>query len=153
METPGLLLNQYTVFADLHGLSVVPLIRRYTLDIAMSVKLLIPVHKICNSQASSKREIGRPSSRHTGWRWDAQLLGNLRHALACWLTHPPSHISPLLRRSLRLDRLAVTTHCSAPSSPLVVGCGRAGVAPSFRAEGAPRNSTTSSPSIFCQSVA
>jgi hypothetical protein len=42
---------------------------------------------------------------------DAQLLGTLNHALASWRTHPPSHIS--------FNRLAVTTHCSAPSSPLV----------------------------------
>jgi len=46
----------------------------------------------------------------------------------CWRTHPPSHIS--------LDRLAVTTHCFAPSSLLVVGCGRFGEASSFLTEGA-----------------
>jgi len=68
-----------------------------------------------------------PTSVHDG-EVDAELLENLSHDLACWLTHPPSHI--------RLDRLAVTTHCSAPSSPLVVECGRVGEASSFLAEGA-----------------
>ena len=41
-------------------------------------------------------------------------------------THPPSHIS--------LELLAVATHCSAPSSPVVVGLGRAREASSFLAE-------------------
>lgn len=55
---------------------------------------------------------------------DAQLSCDLGHALQVWRTHPPPHISPLLRRSLRLDGLAVSPHCSAPSSPLVVGTER-----------------------------
>ena len=59
---------------------------------------------------------------------------NPSHALPRRRTHPPSHISSLLRRSLRLDHLAVTTFCSAPSSPLVGGCGRAGEASFFQAE-------------------
>ena len=69
----------------------------------------------------------RPSSRRTGWRCGSPLLGNLSHALACWRTHPPSHIN--------FERLAVTTHCSAPSSPLVGGTGRVGEASSLLAEG------------------
>jgi hypothetical protein len=42
---------------------------------------------------------------------NTRLLGNPGHALPVRRTHPPSDIS--------LDRLAVTTHCSAPSSPRV----------------------------------
>jgi hypothetical protein len=42
---------------------------------------------------------------------DAQLLRYSGHALPVRRAHPPSDIS--------LDRIAVTTHCSAPSSPLV----------------------------------
>ena len=45
---------------------------------------------------------------------NAQLLGNVSHALACWRTHPPSHIS--------LARL-------------VVVLGRAGEVSSFLADG------------------
>jgi len=40
---------------------------------------------------------------------NAQLLGDLGHALPLWRTHPPSHIS--------LDDIAVTTHLSFPHSP------------------------------------
>jgi hypothetical protein len=43
---------------------------------------------------------------------DAQLLGNLRHALAVGRAHPRAHIS--------LDGLAVRTHRSVLSGPLVV---------------------------------
>ena len=57
---------------------------------------------------------------------NAQLLGNVSHALACWRTYPPSHIS--------FDRLAITTHCSAPSSPLVGSTGRVREASSFLAK-------------------
>jgi hypothetical protein len=42
---------------------------------------------------------------------DAQLCRDLGHALPVWRTHPPPHNS--------LDSLAVATHCSAQSSPLV----------------------------------
>ena len=42
---------------------------------------------------------------------DAQLLGDFGHALAMAGPHPPSDVN--------LDRLAVTTHRIAPSSPLV----------------------------------
>ena len=45
---------------------------------------------------------------------DPQLLGNLGHALVMGRPLPPADISPLLRRSLRLDTLAVTTHRSVP---------------------------------------
>jgi hypothetical protein len=40
---------------------------------------------------------------------NAQLGLDLGYALAVWRTHQPYHIS--------FDRLAVATHCSAPSSP------------------------------------
>ncbi len=43
---------------------------------------------------------------------NAQLGSDLGNALAVWRTHPPPHIS--------FDGLAVATHCSAPSSPLVI---------------------------------
>ena len=43
---------------------------------------------------------------------NAQLCRDLGHALPVRRTHPPSHIN--------FDGLAVATHCSAPSSPLVV---------------------------------
>ena len=43
---------------------------------------------------------------------DPQRLGDLSHALAMGRPHPPADIS--------LDGLAVTTHRSCPSSPLVV---------------------------------
>ena len=42
---------------------------------------------------------------------NAQLGRDLGHALPMRRTHPPPHIS--------FDGLAVATHCSAPSSPLV----------------------------------
>ena len=58
---------------------------------------------------------------------DAQLFENLSQALSQRRTHPPAHIS--------FDRLAVTTHCSAPSSPLLGGIGWVGEASSFQAEG------------------
>ena len=60
---------------------------------------------------------------------DAQLFEHLSHALSPRRTHPPAHIS--------LDRLAVTTHCPAPSSPLVAGISWVGEASSFQAEGFP----------------
>jgi hypothetical protein len=43
---------------------------------------------------------------------DAQLLGDIRHTLAVGWPHPPADIS--------LDGLAVRTHRSIPSGPLVV---------------------------------
>ena len=43
---------------------------------------------------------------------DAQLLGDLRHALSVRRTHSPANIS--------LDGLALGTHQLVPSSPLVV---------------------------------
>jgi hypothetical protein len=43
---------------------------------------------------------------------DPKLLGDLRHALAVGRAHPAADIS--------LDGLAVTTHRSIPSGPLVV---------------------------------
>ena len=43
--------------------------------------------------------------------FNTRLLGNPGHALPVRRTHPPSDIS--------LDRLAVTTHWRAPSSPRV----------------------------------
>ena len=58
---------------------------------------------------------------------DAQLLGNLSHALPLGRTHPPTHIS--------FDRLAVTTPFTALSCPLVVVLGRVGEASSFLADG------------------
>ena len=58
---------------------------------------------------------------------DVQLIGKLSHDLPRMRTHPPSHIS--------LELLAVATHCSAPSSPVVVGRGRAREASSFLADG------------------
>lgn len=54
-----------------------------------------------------------------GHHVDAQLLGSPRHAVPLRWAHPPLDISPLLRRSLRLNGLAITTHWPAPSSPLV----------------------------------
>ena len=103
MEFPGLLTNPPAVFANFSQ----P--RRCD---AEAMPVVVPIYKICKQQQ--------------GGDVDAKLLGNLRHAQACWRTHPPSHIS--------FDHLAVTTHCSAPSSPLVVGRGRVAEASSFLAE-------------------
>jgi hypothetical protein len=106
MEFPGLLTNPPAVFADLHSPAVVPLIGRHKFDAAVAMPAFVPVHKICKAQEDGVL--------------DAQLLGNLSHALPCWRNHPPFFIS--------FDRLAVTTHCSAPSSSLVGGTGRVGEA-------------------------
>ena len=58
---------------------------------------------------------------------DTQLLGNVSPPARKSVAHSSSHIS--------FDRLAVTTHCSAASRPLVVDRGRAGDASSFQDEG------------------
>jgi hypothetical protein len=60
---------------------------------------------------------------------DAQLLGNAGHALPVRRAHPPSHVS--------LNRLAVPTYCSAPSSPLVK-IERGGETSTFLPEGVSR---------------
>ncbi len=113
MEFPGLLINPPAVFADFHSLAVVALIGRHKLDTAVAMSVVVPIHKICKPKE--------------GGEVDPQLLGNQIHALPRRRTHPLPHIS--------FDRLAVTTHCSASSSPLVGGTGRVGEASSFLAEG------------------
>ena len=95
-------------------LAVVTLARHQMLDTSLALPVVVPVHKVCKPQK--------------GCDVYAQLLGYLSHALPRRVTHPPPQIS--------FHRLVVTTHCSAPSSPLVGGTSQVGEASSFLAEGA-----------------
>ena len=87
----GPLINPGTVLADLQSHAFVTLIGLHKFDTAVAMSAFVLGRKIC--KPLEVRDV------------DAQLLGNQSHPLLCFRTHVPSHISPLLRRSLRLDHL------------------------------------------------
>ena len=101
IRSAGVLIGLDTLLANGDGRSVLSLNGCEELDAPGTVPVVVPVHKICKAQE--------------GLDLDAQLLGNLSHALPRRRTHPPFHIS--------FDRLVVTTHCSAQSSARLYGCG------------------------------
>ena len=117
----GPLINPGTVLADLPSHAVVTLIGLHKFDTAVAMSAFVLGCKICKPH--EVRDV------------DAQLLGNQSRPLLCFRTHVPSRISPLLRRSLRLDHLFVMTHYHASSGALIVRSGWVGEELSFLAEG------------------
>ena len=51
MEFPGLLINPPAMFADFHSFAVVSLIGRPKFDGAVTMSVVVPIHKIYNPQA------------------------------------------------------------------------------------------------------